>query len=56
MCGNGIQKMAIVGDHYNEVFEIDQEIFQPVDSLGIKVVSRFIQNKDIRIAKKCLGQ
>ena len=38
------------------IFEIDQEIFQPGDSIQIQVVCRFVQKKDIGIAKKSFGK
>ena len=36
----------------NCIFKIDQELFKPVDSVQIQVVSRLIQEQDIRITKK----
>ena len=38
------------------IFEIDQEIFQPGDSIQIQVVCRFVKKKDIGIAKQSFGK
>ena len=35
----------------DSIFKVDQEFFQPCDSIKIKVVCRLIQQQDIRISE-----
>ena len=43
---------------YNDdgIVKVDQEFFEPFDSRKIKMVGRLIEEKDIRVSKKCLCQ
>ena len=42
--------------HDDGIFEINQEILQPRNGIEIQMVGRLVEEQDIRIAKKGLGQ
>ncbi len=43
-------------NHDNRIFEINQEVLQPVNGVQIQVVGGLVQQKDIRVAEQGLGQ
>src|SRR5699024_10954904 len=51
-----IQEITVKGNHNNRVFKIDQELLKPFDRRKIQVVGGLVQEKDIRVAEKGLGQ
>ena len=46
-----VQEITVMGYHNNCIFKIDQEFFQPCNSVQIQVVGRLIQKQNVRISK-----
>ena len=51
-----VQKVAIVRDHNQCPFVVQQKLFQPVDCLQVHVVRRFVQKQRFRAAEQSLGK
>ncbi len=51
-----VDKLTVVGDKHDGTTEILEELFQPVDSLDIQVVGRFVQQQQIGITSQRTGQ
>ena len=51
-----VQKVPVVRNDYDRVFEIQQIVFQPTNGFDIQIVRRLVQNQNIRIAKERLRQ
>ena len=45
-----------MGNDQDDVFVVSQEVFQPGRGVHVQTVGRFVQKKDVRVAKKGLGQ
>ena len=45
-----------MGYYDDRVVKVDQEFFQPLNGGKIQMVGWLVQEQDIRIAEKCLGQ
>ena len=55
-CGDVIDKSPVVTDDNNRLAALDQEILQPLDRLNVEMVSRLVEQQDIRFAQKELRQ
>ena len=56
MCADIVQEPAVMGHDNQRAGEIHQEILQPRDGAVVKVVRRFVQQQDVRIAEQRLRQ
>ena len=46
-----IQEVTVMGYDDDRVLEIDQEVFEPLDCLKVKVIRRLIKKQDIGFAE-----
>ena len=53
---DGVQEVTVMAHHDHDVFEAFEVIFEPTDGFQIKVVRRFVQEQNVRVAKQGLCQ
>ena len=53
---DGVQEVTVMAHHDHDVFEAFEVVFEPADSFQIKVVRRFVQEQNVRVAKQSLGE
>ena len=51
-----VQEVTVMGYNNDGIVKVDQEFFQPFDRREIQMVGRLIEEQNIRIPEKCLGQ
>ncbi len=56
MGAHGIEEVPIVGHHNDGALKLQQEVLQPVYRGDIQVVGGLVQQDNVRVAKKGLGQ
>ena len=54
MSTNFIKKITVMGYDDNRIVKIDKEFLEPINGIKVKMVSRLIKKKNIRIAKESL--
>ena len=53
---NPVQKRPVVGDHDHAAFELNQQVFQPLDAVEIQMVGRLIEQQNIWQGHQSLTQ
>ena len=56
MRADGVQEVTVMAHHDHDVFEAFEVVFEPADGFQIKVVRRFVQEQNVRVAKQSLGE
>ena len=56
VCGNAIQKPAVVGDDEHRAGELEQRFFECTQGFDVKVVGRLIQQQHIAAFEQRLGE
>ena len=51
-----VEKIAVVGDHQHRAGIFLEMIFQPFDTLGVKMVGRLVEQQDVRLLDQQAGQ
>ena len=51
-----VQEVTVMAHHDHDVFETFEVVFEPADGFQIKVVRRFVQEQNVRVAKQSLGE
>lgn len=51
-----VQKVSVVRNDDDRVFEAFQVILEPADAFEVEVVRRFVEQKDVRVAEERLGE
>jgi hypothetical protein len=51
-----VQEVAVMRDDDDRVFEVDQELLEPVDGRQVQVVGRFVEQQDVGLAEERLRE
>ena len=51
-CGDAIEEIAVVGNKEAGAGVTGEKFFQPLDGLGVEVVSGFVEDQEIRFCEQ----
>ena len=51
-----VQEVAVMGNHQYGAWIFDEEFLQPVAGVYVQVIRRLIEDQDIRLIQKALGE